>query len=697
MKNKLIGRNDILMVVNEKLENLDNKRGGFLMISGDTGFGKTHTLEFLRDKIQESVKQANDGGAIYVTSRPPIGEFNVSSLQPLHLVSALIKELMEDRTSTPEKKLLVNVGMTLLACIPFGGEIPYAIKEIQRDWKKYREDKYKDASEARSKAYEEYHKFILDYVSKKKIVFLLDDLHWADSESIDFLWSLVEDLKKLPLLIIATMNSESSVNQNLPILTFIKKAETLADPELITNVKLKAFSKDEVYTIAKEVYFNNYAKNNEFEDWIFEHSMGVPSIINEYLEYFSKYSPFDIEGNLVTNFYNNEFLPLTVQQLFLRKLDDLTEDDKNLLALCSAEGREFSAIIVSHLLNTDILTTIKKLRAIQNKSNIIHSIGPKMMYGVKTTVYQFTQALYHKYFEKSLEYEENIALHSQIVNYLKHEYQNSSAEIKELLAPYLAAHATEAGDNETAKEMLLQTAKTAKQFGSSGTIIQAYSNYSSKFADEIEGEYDQDSFIKAMKNMASDVELKHSNKPGDQENDNPSILVDEFPDYESMRKSLILNYMNGDLALLIAKIDKYLSINKNINIKDGIQLYNLKAKALIDNKKYEDANKVLNDAVLRAKTEKSVESECLTLNTLAQLNINMGNTSKALEYLEAAAALSNYVSNELRLMTVANIAVTLKHIAPSKAKKYYDSAMNQCSNLGFEQLANDLKASFTNK
>jgi len=343
------------------------------------------------------------------------------------------------------------------------------------------------------------------------------------------------------------------------------------------------------------------------------------------------------------------------------------------------------------------LTTIKKLRAIQNKTNIIQSLGAKMMYGVKTTVYHFTQALYHKYFEKSLEYEENIALHSQIVTFLKYQYNNSTNEIKELLAPYLAAHATEAGDNETAKEMLLQTAKTAKQFGSSDTIIQAYSNYSSKFANEDDREMDQDSFIKAMKNMAKDVELKHTDESNIIDNGNKAILIDEFPDYESLRKSIITNYMNGDLALLIAKVDRYLSINKNINIKDEIQLHNFKAKALIDENKYDEAKLVLEEAVKRAKAEKSLESEGLTLNTLAQLNLSLGNTSKALENLEAAAALSTYVSNELRLMTCANIAVALKHIAPSKAKKYYDTAMNQCSNFGFEQLANDLKANFTNK
>ncbi|MEI6089237.1 MAG: AAA family ATPase [bacterium] len=697
MKNKLIGRNDVLELVNEKLDNLKNKRGGFVLISGDTGSGKSYTLDFLKEKIQESAKQPGDGGCVYVTCRPPIGDFNVSTLQPLHPISLLIKELMEDRTSTPEKKLLVNVGMTLLACIPLGGEIPYAIKEIQRDWKKYREDKYKDVSEARSKAHDEYHKFILDYISKKKIVFIMDDIHWADAESIEFLWTLIEEINKLPLLIIASYNEDNSLNQNLPILSLLKKAESLENIEIFSKIELKPFSKEDVFSMAHEIYFNNYIKNQEFEDWIFEHSMGVPSIISEYLEYFSKYSPFDMDGNLVTNFYNNEFLPLTVQQLFLRKLEDLTEDDKNLLALCSAEGREFSVIIVSQLLNTDVLTTIKKLRAIQNKTNIIQSIGAKMMYGVKTTVYQFTQALYHKYFEKSLEYEEAVALHSQIVTFLKYQYNNSTNEIKELLAPYLAAHATEAGDNETAKEMLMQTAKTAKQFGSSDTIVQAYSNYSSKFAEEDDREMDQDSFIKAMKNMAKDVELKHSGDSGDPENSTQSILVDEFPDYESLRKSLIKNYMNGDLALMIAKIDKYLSINKNINIKDEIQLFNFKAKALIDEKKYDEALKVLEEAIKRAKTEKSLESECLSLNTIAQLNLSLGNTSKALEYLEAAAALSTYVSNELRLMTVANIAVTLKHIAPSKAKKYFDTAMNQCSNFGFEQLANDLKANFTTK
>ena len=464
------------------------------------------------------------------------------------------------------------------------------------------------------------------------------------------------------------------------------------DNNLAKNINLNLFSKENISSMCKKNVFENYQQSEEFEEWIFNHSHGVPGVINEYLEYFAQNSLFDDTGKLQSDFANNEFLPSSIQQLFGEKLKHITEKEKNILAICSAEGIEFSAIVISKLLNKDILTTIKKLRAIQNKTNFVKSIGPKTRYGVMTTVYRFTQAYYHSYFEQLLEYEESLALHSQITIYLKQQYDAASKEIREAIAPFLAAHSLKAGDNKTAEEMLIETAKTAKDYGSSEIINQTYENLiqelnnSSNFGDSKIGEL--------LKNMAEDINIRNSNGEENEGSANANEKI-HLIDFESARKSIVNNHLANNHSLALAQINRILE-DKNflIDLYQKMQLWNLKATSYIELEEYSKTEELLNQALEISKNEKNIESECLTLNTMSILYQKINNTPKAIELLENAGNIVVHLNNNLQIITLSNIAIAMKSISPDKAMIYYNMAVKQCNTMGYLDLADDLKKEF---
>lgn len=507
-KNLLIGLKPLVDEILRSMKDSKEGKGKVFAVRGEAGFGKSNLIQGITKKINEADPKFIT--AITETQKP-IGKFNVSNMQPLYPFSKLVEQLMERKHLSPEKRLARNVGMTALASIPFLGDVFYAAKELGRDWREYKREKSSAEEKGISSATADYFDTLLSFADKEPLFLCIDDMHWSDAQSIELLNLLAEKIANLPITILFTYKESEIERQGLPLYSFTKKHSK--ETKSIKLIELKSFTKSELSELCT-FKISNYKPNSEFENWIYEKSYGVPGVANEYVNYFSQYSPFDLEGNLVTNFEDNEFLPATVQALFSQHLDNINEEERNILSICAIEGREFTASIASQLLNTDVLSTIKKLRALQNKTGLIRSLGAKNRYGQKTTVYQFTQAYYQSFFEASLEYEEYTALHGQIASVLKEKYDDAANDnIKEEIAPYLAAHSSESGDEELTEDMLLYAAENAKKYGSSELIKEYFEQFKAINQDE---DYDEGDIqqVNSFENLLKEVNLSSQNANG---------------------------------------------------------------------------------------------------------------------------------------------------------------------------------------
>ncbi|OYT16093.1 MAG: hypothetical protein B7C24_09620 [Bacteroidetes bacterium 4572_77] len=697
MEHEIIGRKDILLAFKDSLEALEDQQGAFYLIEGDTGSGKTYLIDGLKKLLEEynnkhfgQKKKVEQTYLVKVYGKQPIGNFNIGPMEPLNMVSLIVKELMNDDSITPEKRFMINVGMTLLACIPMVGEIPYAFKEISRDLEKLKSEQKTQNVDLRKGAFEEYMSYFKKYTSKKKLVILIDDIHWADVESIEFLWEIIKTITTIPVVIVATYKEYDLTSQGLPFLSIIDRLKKADLDMKFQDFVLTPFINEDINEFANVLPIRNYKENVEFEEWILEQSAGVPSVVAEYLDYFSKFKLFNDSGELITNFKDNKFLPASIQQLFGQKLDEMTDDERNLLSICSAEGKEFTAVVISRLLNTDVLDTIKRLRAIQNNTGLIKSNGAQYRYGLKTTIYQFTQAHYFTFFKNALEYEEDVALHSQVGAFLKEQYNIASEQLRQALAPLIAGHSVAAENSEQAAEMILESAKIAKEYDSSETIKQAFDNIENNNA-LFDGTID---FTKAMHNILKDIELSNNKTDGNTTDSQmeDSYLFDAIPDFKNLRRGIIQNLLEQNFSLTIAKIDKVLG-DKKVDLEDieRAQLSTLKIKALIELREFDKAEILIEKIYHQAVEQKNTELQALVINNYALLFLAQGNTSAAIARLEEASALSTELLPEIQLLTLANIATALKKVAPIKAKKYFDNLSAKCKQAGYNKFEEDLR------
>jgi hypothetical protein len=688
----LFGLDNEFSELKKAIDAAHNGNGSIYLVSGETNFGKSHLLKSLNKYANIEYDNMISG---LVEVQAPIGDFQISNLKPLQPFQKIIEELIQNKDMSPEKKLAVNMTMSFFAALPLVGEFAYLAKEWKRDIKEFQGSKTGKAED--KLIIEEYIKALKKYSDKLPLVLLIDDIHWADVQSLELITELSKEINKLPIFMAVSYKPSDVQSKGLPILNLLKEVK---NNDNFNKIELDVLQRNDI-TEASKYYIKNYKKDTDFDDWLKDKTFGVPGVIYEYLNYFKSNSPFNSEGLLI-NKLEDEYLPGSIQAVFSQKLALLNEEEKNILALCSSEGKQFTATIASELLNTDILDAIKKLRAIQNKTGIIKSLGAKKRYGAKTTVYEFTQGFYQNYFEKTLEYEEYTAIHGQIASLLKQKYAEADAEeIKQEIAPFLAAHSAEAGDTETAHKMLLDTAMSVKQFGSNDvlqSVLDRIKNYGSIDEEDTEtlrqGGYealfDDISNVFGFSNAAGQSEFAGgAGGSSDSKAGEPEISLDIT--YDVMKEKAIELYNRKKYKLVSEKCRAYVEQNDaKISSSQKSLLLLVSAKANSDIEDFanaeDDLNKVLNI------TEKTgdVEIMCMAYNVFAIIRNLQNENQKAMNYLNKAAQISFKIAPEIRLLTISNIAAITKESNPEMAEKYLESARALAKELDFRDFSNDL-------
>ncbi len=682
-----VANEQIVEIILKEVEKLFKNKGSIIAVSGATGFGKSLMISELIQHFAESDKFI----VTFAEGHSPVGNMNIGNLQPLYIFQQVLDNLIKDSAniSTKKKQLAIQIGLNALSAVPILGEALYFYKETKRDIEKYATGgKFNQQSQETLKK-------ITEYTKKKPLVILIDDMHFADAESVKALDEyFLKITQHLPILIIFTYKQEFLDTNIGPMHSFIKNS---AINNSIIDIELAYIKLKDVYTLAK-IHFKNYIKNDEFEEWIFEHSYGNPGICSEYLRYFSENSPFDINGNLITNFKGNEFLPASVQQVFSQHIANLNEEDKNILSICSAEGIEFSAALVSRLLNMDILTTIKRLRSIQQKTGFIKSLGASnTYYGIKTTKYKFTQTFYHSFFKDLLEFEENASIHGQIKHFLKEIFDNSKSEdLKEQLAPYIAAHSSASGDSQTTNEMLLITAEAARKAGNDELIKSVFSGITDLQNTEIQ-ELDDTSknFIEKLKNSLNSDEKSESKDGNGISAD--TLLDNSIVDFQMIRKVIVNEFNNGNIDIALDKAEKYYVEQKsNLTSIQIAQLDCLIAKCLMSNDQIDKAVNFLNEAESYINETPDLFTSFIVFNSLAQLKFLQNSISSADNYLGKAVKTAMYLPQELKLMALANLSILTKKQNFSKAEQFKSAVQKLSKDLKFKKFQKEFEQIYAN-
>jgi DNA-binding CsgD family transcriptional regulator len=171
----LVGRDEELAIVRDALDALDRGTGGLLQIVGEPGVGKTRFLSAVRDI-------ASERGAVILSGRAAEFEDRI----PFRLLADALHGWMGD--TSPADLVPAPVAALLSAAIPeLGWPGPAAGPDDAEP------DRFRLLHALRH---------LVTALAAQPLVLLLDDAHWSDPASVDFLDFLSRRAIPVPLLVV---------------------------------------------------------------------------------------------------------------------------------------------------------------------------------------------------------------------------------------------------------------------------------------------------------------------------------------------------------------------------------------------------------------------------------------------------------------------------------------------------------------
>jgi predicted ATPase len=204
----LVGRAREQVLLRTRLAQALIGQGSLVLLSGRAGIGKTALAE-------EIGRAAAAQGALFVSGR------------------------CYDLAETPP----YGPWAMLLARIPDIPDLPQAVRELAQP------DTLVDTP-SQDALFVHLHTLIMAVAARQPLVFLLDDMHWADHISLEFLRYLSRRADTLPLLLIATYRADE-LTRHHPLYALLP---ILAHEAHVARLELHRLSADAVRTLVNARY-----------------------------------------------------------------------------------------------------------------------------------------------------------------------------------------------------------------------------------------------------------------------------------------------------------------------------------------------------------------------------------------------------------------------------------------------------------
>ncbi len=358
-----IGRLQELTLLRERVEQAKRGHGSLLLLNGEAGVGKTHLAHHLLQQMADATLTV-----IHATCQPLEQQLPFAALADglgrfLHtLPDAVLR-------SFPSASLaqLAQLTPSLQDRLP---ELPVAAIEPLGH-----------SDENRQRLINGLIALITTLAEARPLLFFLDDLHWADGETLAVLGRLAQRLPQLPIFLLLAYRS-GEVVENQPLETLIHTLRRV-NPQVVHPIP--RFDQAEVAHLATVLLGPALAAEEKsvtnLVTLLYETTGGNPLFVTEALRALQERQAGNIDQDWrllldkgpVTPFrIDNEpasqkegrsaLLGLVqnprVQEIILERVRRLPTPARNLLHLCAVIGRDFSLDLLEQVATADPATDL---------------------------------------------------------------------------------------------------------------------------------------------------------------------------------------------------------------------------------------------------------------------------------------------------------------------------------------------------
>lgn len=345
------------------------------MITGEVGSGKTRLIKEFTSKVGNDIKRIwVDCSRLYKN-------------KSYHMISSMLEKIMNinsnDNNNIKQHRLISFLNYILSKsneeeierCCNFLGILMGL--EKKKEFKATLEEM--SLEDIKKELSNQILLFFDSLCVKNKLIVIIDNLQWSDSNSLELVKEIMEGLESTGIIFI--LSSRYLVNE----------LKTLSREGVFHFIRLSGLTLQNTEKLmlalleCKEV-------EESFLNTIFRLTGGNPSYIKEFLSNIKKSKKYSIlSGKAILNEDEIVVFPESINNLILSNLSDLSYSENIILQAASVIGNEFNLSLVSFLLGYNV--DEDDIKGLPIQLNIIKPKNVGYISDPKYTIYVFTRDL----------------------------------------------------------------------------------------------------------------------------------------------------------------------------------------------------------------------------------------------------------------------------------------------------------------
>lgn len=348
-----VGREREMAALQERLHSALAGRGEWLMMYGEAGVGKTRlAYQLLRAATELSMTVISAGCQILERALP---------FAPL--ADALGRYFYGLPDENVETLPLATIG-SLAQIIPsLQDRLPYTTPHASEN--------SSSAEENRQRLIDSMVTTVMVLASMRPMVLFVDDLQWADPDTLAVLNRLVQRLSDLPLLLLMAYRSED-LSENEALVTFVHAINRI---QRDAQLPVPRFARQHVQKLV-ELHLNELGEKAppaaametaQLGDLLYTTTQGNALFVAEALHNLDERLLSSGENDTVNDSTGDAFSPFSalhsqrIQEIIMERIDRLPTDARAVLNLCAVIGRDFSLELLESAASIDPLGGLETL------------------------------------------------------------------------------------------------------------------------------------------------------------------------------------------------------------------------------------------------------------------------------------------------------------------------------------------------
>ncbi len=469
-----------------------------ILVAGDAGTGKTTLIREFSRRAQE----ANDqlivayGQSSAPDADPYLPFKEITVLLTGDVDGAQAKRVLNEvngrrlkRAGVTFMEIMVEVGGDLVGVLMPGAAllarvVSLGLKALKIGWVNQLEKQVEHPPSREGfkpeQIFEQFSRVLMEFAAKNSLLLVLDDLHWADSGTLDLFFYLTRRMQQashLPLMLVGMyrpteirLGRDGTRHPLERIINEVRRYWGDAEIDLeetVGGAAGRAFVNSLIDTEPNRL-------DAAFRELLFRRTDGHPLFTVELLRTLEERGVLvkDEGGQWVVGQpVTFEELPDKIEAVIEERISRLEKSLKDILTCGSVEGEQFTAEIVARVRKIEELQLAEDLsEELKNRYSLVVPAGEAQTSQKRLHIYRFLHVLFQQYLYDNLSAMQRQLLHRAVGEALEALYGDDVDQV----AAQLARHFDEAFEDEKAIRYLLLAGDRAKAAYANADAIRAF-------------------------------------------------------------------------------------------------------------------------------------------------------------------------------------------------------------------------------